>query len=319
MWRGEPGLSATFALHRVFTHHRPPEFHLVAGGEELFTENGLLASPKHKDSSELRDHHPSSEALEAMSSASSTPEYPAPEALSHVPSSSTSFPHDFSPVNNISSLPTTSRAYDAYTGASSTIAVPRRSPPPSPPYRGPVKLEPLHVGGAGLYALPASPLSTYLGAPEPSSVYPILQPHNRVLGLSLWTDGMTMFTADVDRISAALAMPQPALHDGPTHILLRIRISISPSDDVHSLAAAHGFQGAVSLAARWNTEARCVTSVYAGRTCVSQEVAYLEQSAVEHSPPSVTVGLPDSTLNRCRWIDECTRRFTASFCVSRSP
>ncbi|KIP09120.1 hypothetical protein PHLGIDRAFT_87223, partial [Phlebiopsis gigantea 11061_1 CR5-6] len=283
MWRGEP------------------EFHLVAGGEELFTENGLLASPQSKDGSLPRDGLPPLEAREALSSSSSsTPDYIPPEFMTHA-SSSSSYGHDRSPLNALD-------GYEGYPSASNTIAVAQGTPPPSPPsnrIKSPVKLEPLHMG-SGLYALPAS---GYLTGAEASPMYPLLPAPNRLLSLCLWAEGMSMFVADVDRIQSALAVPASPLHDGPSTVLLRIKISLPAAADVYGPPSLQGFRGVVSFASPWSTRARCNTAVYAGRACVSQEAEYLDglqtahvHQAVGLAPQSVSFNLPESSLSRCRWF-----------------
>ena len=293
-----------------------PEFHLVAGGEELFTENGLLASPKSKDGSLPRDGLPPLEAREAMSSSSSsTPDYVPPERFMTHASSSTSYRHDRSPLNALGSLDG-GHGYEGYPSAPSTIAAAQGTPPSPPPpcnrIKSPVKLEPLHMG-SGLYTLPASPLTGYLNGAETSPVYPMIPAPNRLLSLCLWAEGMSMFIADVDTIQSALAVSASPLHDGPSTVLLRIKISIPAADDIYGSPSLQGFRGLVSFASQWSTQARCTTAVYAGRACVSQEAAYLDglQPAHVHqasglTPQSVSFTLPDSSLSRCRWLPNGT-------------
>ncbi|GJE95103.1 TEA domain-containing protein [Phanerochaete sordida] len=292
MWRGEP------------------EFHLVAGGEELFAENGLLASPKHKAGSESRDSLPSPEAM--PSSPSSTPDYMMPEFMTRAASSSGAYAHDRSPAAALGSLDG-GRAFDGYPGVSRSIAVAQGTPPPSPPsddrIKGAVKLEPLLMGG-GPYALPQSPLSGYMNvSADASPIYPMMQPPTQFLTLALWAEGMPMFSAAVDHIIQGMAIPPATLHDSPSTVMLRIKISIPSADDIYTFPNLHGFHGAVTLSSHWHTQARCSTTVYAGRTCVSQEVGILDSlpaahvhHALGHAPPAVTFNLPDSSLSRCKWL-----------------
>lgn len=286
-----------------------PEFHLVAGGEELFAEDGLLASPEHKAGSEPRDSLPSPEAM--SSSSSTTPDYMAPDFMTRG-SSSGVYAHERSPVAALGSLDD-GRAFDGYSGASGPIAVAQGTPPPSPPsndrIKGSVKLEPLLMGG-GPYALPASPLSGYMNvSADTSPIYPIIQPANQFLTLSLWAEGMPMFSAGVDQIIRGMAIPPVPLHDGPSTVMFRIKISIPSADDIYTFPNLHGFHGAVTLSSQWHTQARCNTTVYAGRTCVSQEVGMLDSlppahvhHGLGHSSPAVTFNLPDSSLSRCKWL-----------------
>lgn len=288
------------------------EFHLVAGGEELFTENGLLASPKAQDGSEAHDRMPSLDGREALSSSSaSTPDYILTEFMPHA-SPSPQYAPSRSPVHALGPLDV-GGAFEPYPSASSTIAVAQRTPPPSPPcnrINSPVKLEPLHMG-SGLYALPASPLSGFIPGADTSPIFPMMPPPvpNQLVSLCLWAEGMSMFVADVERIAAAMPMPAMPPPDGPPTVLLRIKLHIAAADDIYSSPNLHGFHGVVTFANRWATQAQCSTAVYAGRACVSQEAGLLDGLQTGHvhqvdglTPQSVSFSLPESSLSRCRWL-----------------
>ncbi len=280
------------------------EFHLVAGGEELFQENGLLASPKTDDSPDTHDGLLKLDPNDVSSSpSSSTAEFSVTDFASQL-SSNMTFPNT-SPINTINPFEHSQSMYPS--ASSSSLAVALGSPPPSPPYnriRAPIKLEPLHMG-TGLFNLPSSPHSNCLSAADVSPTFQPVQVHNRVLSLSLWAEGMTVFTADVDRLTPLLSGSQQSLHQ--PSVLLRMKMFISSIDDVHSSPNLHGFQGAISLAKRWTSEAKCITKLYCGQTCVDQEVAYLEETpplyATSTSSHFVTAALPESRLSRCKWLD----------------
>jgi hypothetical protein len=78
-------------------------------------------------------------------------------------------------------------------------------------------------------------------------------------------------------------------------------------DDGDSLPALHGFHGTVTFNAHWPSNAKCVTKVYAGKACISEETENLHLVA---SSPSTTDGCrltgflpPESSLSRCRWLE----------------
>ena len=280
----------------------------------MFTENGLLASPKGTDGSEPRDSLPPLEAREVLSSSSSsTPDYMPAEFMAHA-SSGASYAQDRSPANALGSLDSI-HGFDGYPSASTTIAVAHGTPPPSPPcdrIKSPVKLEPLHMA-QGLYALPASPLSGYNipSTADASPIYPMIPSPNRLLSLCLWAEGMSMFIADVDVIASSLAMPMA--DDGSSMVLLHVKIAIPAADDLYSPPNLHGFHGVATFASQWATQAWCNTHVYSGRACVSQEPALLDSLQTAHihppaglTPQSVSFNLPESSLTRCRWLPNST-------------
>lgn len=292
MWRGEP------------------EFHLVAGGEELFQENGLLASPQSTASTSSPEQHPST-SLDGSdwrnswsSSASSTPEY-----------STTEFPYDIMPSSAGPQLAAQPMSYIAVDPAMGPTAGPSRcvpdpfatvTPATARPHSvQPVKLEPLSLGPT-LFNLPQT--SAFSDAPEgqPAAYAP-----NRLRHLNLYMGSTTLAMIDVDRLIAgsATGSPQPP---SPCRILLRIQVRVPPAD-VHTASMFQTVEGIASFAAPWAVAAKCHTKLWTGKTCVKHEVGYCEQQQA----PAGGSTLPQSSLTSCRWLDPAIQTITQQFVVDR--
>jgi len=186
MWRGEK------------------EFHLVAGGEELFQEDGLLASPKASVSPdppespisrlELRD--------DLSSSSSSTPEAVPVEYTSRMSatipiahnSSRGNMPRRVSESQSNISFPSSS--FDLSVGAPSSM------PSLSPLQSGfhPETMQMHH--GSALFSLPPSQ-GSYLDGTDLLPAIPVPTTTNRILSLNLWAEGMSPFEVDVERLSVS--------------------------------------------------------------------------------------------------------------------
>ncbi|KAI0818584.1 hypothetical protein BC629DRAFT_1462995 [Irpex lacteus] len=265
-------------------------FHLVAGGEELFAENGLLASPDKRKSVERLPTTDPAPGEASISSSASSPEYPMDDfsaTLSH-----TMFPNRHSPVTPSRNVdaPPESAMFSSVSG--SALAALGTHSPSSSAHRttgSSVKLEPLHMvaGLSSFPPLPPSPMSGYLGGVNTSSAYTSVRSSNRLQQLSLWAEGMSTVTFDVDQMSTAMAMPPPSPHDPPPSILFRIKISITSIEDIHSSPNLHGLHGAITLASRWTSSANCVTKLFSGAHCIGHEIA---------------CALPESALSRCKWL-----------------
>ena len=70
---------------------------------------------------------------------------------------------------------------------------------------------------------------------------------------------------------------------------------------------------ATTFASRWQTEAKCITTLYAGQAIVSQEIALFDGLETTHihqpdalTPQAVTYSLPDSALSSCKWLETST-------------
>ena len=132
-----------------------------------------------------------------------------------------------------------------------------------------------------------------------TSVTPPHVVRNSVTSVSLTAAGMRPLVIGVEQY----APPSPTLANFSPRVSIHIKLSLSSLHDVSSPPALHGFLGTVTFAAPWTNVAQCVTRVYAGGVCESEEYAYFEPTA-SLSPLSmapVTVPLPESELSRCRW------------------
>lgn len=293
-----------------------PEFHLVAGGEELFQENGLLASPKSNSSTESPEPLPppsldSPDWRDSWSSTSSVPDFSALNLRSDiVPSSSGPLLSPPVPVPPLAespvapTVPLSTSPHSAY--ATITPAMARAHS------RSSVKLEPLLLDPT-LFNLPQGSLpetSDYLHAPPP----------NRLCGMNLWTDSVPLAMIDVDQLTSAPNQPSP-----PFRILLRFQVRLAPSS-INSPAGLQGVQGMMSFASQWTTSAKCHTKSWAGKTRMSHEIGALEQvspfqqqASTSGSAPSsmVIASLPDSVLTRCSWLDPNVQTITQQIVVDR--
>ncbi|KAJ3479196.1 hypothetical protein NLI96_g9231 [Meripilus lineatus] len=294
MWRGEP------------------EFHLVAGGEELFMENGLLASPTASTSASATPDPPESssryDSLDDLSSssASSTPDSMTPDFTQM---HSSAIPMNYlSPTGSNMGLASLDLGPFSSRSAPSVLDYPYPPSSSSPPahLQAGVKLEPLHAT-PGLYNLPPITQSAFPESVDFATSFPLPPPlpRHRVTKLSLWADGMVPFEVDVDRL--ALTGTHRPDH---TSVLIRIKLSISSIDDIHSSPNLHGFQGTMTFSEPWNSDAKCITKSYAGPACMSSEIGSLEATS---SPAALSntawmsqgysTALPDSCLTRCKWLE----------------
>ncbi|EPT05998.1 hypothetical protein FOMPIDRAFT_1154652 [Fomitopsis schrenkii] len=300
MWRGEP------------------EFHLVAGGEELFQENGLLASPKQTEGTASPESSPPAN-LDSpdwrsswSSSASSAPDF-------------SSFPMDFgaststhrlSPPTHTISVhhsdpalpPFGSSGADFGTVTPASITRPRSSS---------VNLEPLALGPA-LFNLPPT---TMPDTPDFTFMPQVAPPPNRLCNINFWNGCSPACLIDIDKLTSASSTPSPSgQRPPPFRILLRLNLKY-PSDDIHAPLTFEGFHAMVSFAMPWSSSAKCHTKTWAGKTCVGHEVALLEPMNPQQPqamlpggdvPSSMPIAhLPHSALSRCRWLEPST-------CAARS-
>ncbi|EMD38523.1 hypothetical protein CERSUDRAFT_113704 [Gelatoporia subvermispora B] len=297
MWRGEP------------------EFHLVAGGEELFLENGLLAptAPKRKKSADRHDRasRPRLDSQDSYSSSSSasTPDFAALEFPAEL--SSPTSTHFASPP----SIPFPDASLDDVATAS-LLSLPDAPfatiTPASARCRAKstgVKLEPLAMDPA-LFTLPQAP---FTDLPDfPYGLQPSPQP-NRICSISLWTDGMNPCVINVDQLASASLLTSPSSQQTPPfRILLRMNINILHTG-IANTPASQGFRGTVTFAAPWMSMAKCHTKAWSGKTCIEYDANFFDQLSAQPSPfgfnfdhdasPPVVACLPESPLSRCSWTD----------------
>ncbi|KAL7283328.1 hypothetical protein ACG7TL_002757 [Trametes sanguinea] len=283
-----------------------PEFHLVAGGEELFQENGLLAHTNGKPAlppsdtpSALKRDLPDSS---AGSSSSSSPEFntldfplelqsaasfPTIPASAHM-SSFSDLAFDDVLSNSIS--PITESGFGALSS----------SPHAASLLAGNVKLEPLAMDPA-LFTLPQG---TFV---EAAPDFQHLSVPNRILNLHFWAEGMVPLSVDVDRLVGST----PSM---PSRIFLHFKVSMPAVGDLRCPPGLQGVSGAASFASRWSSLAKCQTKSWGvGRTVVSQDLGLFTQvttpelqaglNADAYSPQMVFAYLPDSALSRCHWLE----------------
>ncbi|KAG1731915.1 hypothetical protein EDB19DRAFT_2006664, partial [Suillus lakei] len=263
------------------------EYHLVAGGEELFLDTGLLAPVKAEES-------PDSHLLASM------------------------FLDDHSPASDCSgrSVSRTSRSN-----------VPRTSPtimgskmePTMPPYPSP-RIQTADDGCRRVRSMSTdqrrlSPLASSLWAPDMSVRSAASQscPHNSstlfssarppiLTGLSLWAEGMEPATVPVDALSSRTQPADP----NASVVALRVKLRLPPIEAPYS-PALHGFQGSITCSAPRTSSIRCSTAVFVRNQCVSRESSYCSVIAADSTGPEIldhiTLLLPDSQLSRSRWLD----------------
>jgi hypothetical protein len=255
------------------------EYELVAGGEELFQENGLLAhKPGATHVSPSSDVRVKEECRDVQS-----------PLAPRTPSDSSDFQSENDEsAGGLDALHALD-APDERTPAAFLASVPLAHNPQQP--RSAIKDEgyDLHLPGT---VPPISSLMT-------TSVAPPHIVRNSVAGVTLSAAGMRPLHIEVDQY----APPSPTPTNFSPRVSIHIKLSLSSLHDVSSPPALHGFSGTVTFAAPWTSVAQCVTRVFAGGVCESVEYAYFEPAA-SLSPLSmapVTVPLPESELSRCRW------------------
>ncbi|KAF5365603.1 hypothetical protein D9758_003309 [Tetrapyrgos nigripes] len=116
---------------------------------------------------------------------------------------------------------------------------------------------------------------------------------NFVTAFSLFADGMEPFTVRID------ALPLPPIYTMP--VVLKIRLCVPSVNDIFCPATLHGFSANLSLAALWNSSAKCTTKVFHQGVRASTETGALDVTSIELGSPHVVI--PSSSLDRCRWID----------------
>jgi hypothetical protein len=298
---------------------RSSEFHLVAGGEELFLETGLLAPVKSEESCDTSSLIPFDESDCVSPITPSTPSFSPTEFIyehqsgSTVPSPPTFHSSTYSA--KFSDSPKESTHVDAFVVTQDVPYAPSPLTPVSPPPQlqddqfKPQAAQPTPSPSpppsrrrvqSDTIVEPSRPLSSPT-SPSHSGVLSYLgrRPINRICFLSLWADGMQPFTI-------------PIQHQSGLPVTLRIRLRLSSIDDVHSPPTLHGFHGAVTLSAPWTSTAHCITKVYPNNICVAEETGLLQVLSTNSSQPggsqTVQAFLPESPLSRSRWLDASKRQ-----------
>jgi hypothetical protein len=275
----------------VFLLTRESEYQLVAGGEELFQENGLLAHksvPTRMAPSGVRVKEELKETQSPFSRRS--------------PSDGGDFPSD-GEGTDLDALRALGLPNERTPGMHLVTTMPFGQLSQQP--RSLVKDEvcDLHLP----FSSSIPPISSFM-APSVSAPHVV---RNSITAVSLGAIGMPLLPVEVDRY----APPSSSLPNYPPRVSIHFKLSLSSLHDVSSPPALHGFSGTVTFAAPWTSVAQCVTRVYAGGVCESEEYAYFDPitplSPISMTP--VTVQLPESELSRCRWGNIGTLRSQRGF------
>ena len=285
------------------------EFYLVAGGEEILLETGMLGLVKVEDSCDMlldsdENDIPSSQSASPNVSPSvhlDAESPPSPTAiLSTNSNSSSALFRQKSSSNGIDSALPVGLSFHTNTDSQQSHSLFRSTASPfdnsSPPaLSGPAIPSPRgtrsYKPGPETHCQPAvsnQPRSVDASLPHTSGV-------NRVKTICLLADGMTPFSVHVDALSPSQSRR--------AWLALKMKLCITSVDDLRSPPTLHGFAASVCLSGAWTNSAKCITKVYAGNVCISEEVGTLGLSNIELG--QVTAIFPDSSLTRCRWLDAC--------------
>ncbi|KAH7916051.1 hypothetical protein BJ138DRAFT_1076232 [Hygrophoropsis aurantiaca] len=319
MWKGEP------------------EYHLVAGGEELFLETGLLAPVKSEDSDtqlstpvmfgDGQAYSPASDL-----SVSTSPPSGSQSSFPRTSPSGGSMQATLPPVNDDSRRVRSISATQFNTSQQSRLS------PLDPIYRsfdstfppaGSISCPNVNFS-SGMDSLFHRPqrLSNPATSSQPPD-FPKQAPVQPVFGdsplsynyspllsvdapmrssiklqrLTLWAEGMQPVTVQVDALASSA---QPSTQSAPA-VALRIKLHL-PTIDALCSPTLHGFHGSISYTAQRSSTARCSTTVLVRNECIARENNYcpvmtVERTGGEDLETMITSSLPESTLSRSRWLD----------------
>jgi len=284
----------------------PAEYALVAGGDELYTENG---SPVPVSPVKLEDHYDSNNPIpfdwdDSDHPNSVSPDFSPADSQSEFPPTPEHrpnlFPTDFVPHPKLQNMPFSTPGIS--------------SPSVSPEGNYIQSLPTFHDSSFSVNTRygPVSPLQAQASYPprkQPadlsqsvsrhSSVTPTHQrpPRNKISSLFLYANGMTPFSVKVD----ALAHPSTQMLPPFT---LRIKLCAPVMNDPRAPPSFHGFLAGIALDSVWSTSARCTTKVYENNVIIAEDAGIL--SVTHISVGTVNAILPESTLTRCRWLNHGT-------------
>lgn len=135
-----------------------------------------------------------------------------------------------------------------------------------------------------------------------SPLFPSALRPSILTALSLWAEGMQPATVPVNALSS---QTQPA-DPNSSVVALRVKLRL-PLIEAPYFPALHGFHGSITCNAPPTSSIRCSTAVFVRNQCVSRESSYCSVIAADAAGPEVldhiTLLLPDSQLSRSRWID----------------
>ncbi|KAF9464665.1 hypothetical protein BDZ94DRAFT_456593 [Collybia nuda] len=273
MWKGEP------------------EFYLVAGGEELY-ENGTPVPVKAEDRCDTSNLIPFDfDGDEGSSSASTSPNFSPLDSNANF-STSPQLPTGLYELDVTSVIPRPESPSPSLRSRDMTVP-PNTHPSPQFPFSQPLPLQ-QHTRKRSPPLKVEYPSEAYASSPNATSTDPNNVSYNKATAICLMADGMTPFTIKLDALIPLQEFPSTAL-------ALKIKIGITPVDDIRSPSTLHGFIGSICLAQVWASTGKCVTRVYADNLCISEEIGSLDITNVEVG--TAVALLPESTLSRCRWLD----------------
>jgi hypothetical protein len=355
----ESQVSLTICGDQRLANLLPVEFHLVAGGEELFSDSGLLGTVKTEDPSdssglitldiEQGDAAPSLSPSPPTSGCSPGDfDFESPSHSPPQPSSATfqTYPATSFPMEPHHAHPPSPSQHVVQNVLLSSSPVTRLPPPSTFGFehrdvqqtsaRAPFNMEypanpflPLTVGTScepanavhniAKLESPANRTRFFDQAPSATvtqrSILPPLTcpPTNKLSSLCLWADGMQPYNLSVDSLRTTSLRPL-------SPVALQIKLYLPSINDIHSMPTLHGFHGTVTFNISWSASVRCITKVYAEKTCVSEEAETLQlvvSSSSTRDNCQMTGFLPsESSLSRSRWLDASTRSAHVSMRVT---
>ncbi|TFK29906.1 hypothetical protein FA15DRAFT_663202 [Coprinopsis marcescibilis] len=263
-----------------------PEFHLVAGGDEL------VDPVTHIPIKEESDANSTSFDWDDESAHSASPDFSPPDSHSDFPLTPEQRPNLYPVDHSAIAVKQEASPGTLYFHSPTQIASPSTSPFSDFSHALPTDYSP----PAAVYKqmpLNGYPYAAPVTSPAPTS-YP-RYPHNRITTFYLCAEGMTPFSVNVDALSQSSPSPRQTL-------TLRVKLSVPSLNDVRSPSTLHGFNASVAVGNIWTSSAKCITKVYTGNTLFVEEQENLQVSHI-NSNGTVHALLPDSHLARCRWLD----------------
>ncbi|KAF8163269.1 hypothetical protein B0H34DRAFT_650490 [Crassisporium funariophilum] len=298
MWKGEPA-----------------EFHLVAGGDELYPDSGSPVPVK------LEEHWESNSLIpfewedgDLPSSNSVSPDFSPAESQFEFPPTPeqrpNSFPADITAIHTKLHMAPSELSYRAPGMSSPSISPQGELIHQLPPYHeaSPFNMHRTQSKYPSVPPLSAQiPPAPFQAPRKPTaeaaqsvnrhlSVTPTHHRYsrNKVTSVFLSADGMTPFSVKVDALAHPSAQVQPPF-------TLRIRLCVPTMNDARAPPTLHGFSSTLSLENVWSVTGRCITKVYANNACMSEETGFLNITHINVG--TVNAAIPESPLSRCRWLD----------------
>lgn len=207
------------------------------------------------------------------------------------------YPSDFGIVNPKPCLIPPDLLYPAPGMASPSISPQGHYIHQLPAFNDPaVSVHPKYPSNPTLSAQPPNPPYQASAVNRHSSVTPTHYRYsrNKVTSIFLQADGMTPLTVKVDALAHPSQQVQPPL-------MLKIRLCVPTVDEIRAPQTLHGFHASLSLENVWSATSRCVTKVFANNALLTEEAGFLNVTHINVG--TVNAALPESPLNRCRWLD----------------